>query len=334
MLSERKQVLLVEDDRDQAHIIETWLTRKSNYQVTTAFDVNTGQNLAVSGDFDALVSDVWLPGGNGLSVVRAYKEQYRERPALVITASRTVDAAVEALRASADDILLKPLNLRFLASKVDHLISQSRDLDGQRRPTVLAIGAHPDDVEIGCGGTLLSHAAQGHRVVIATLSHGAGGGCASTREQEARLAAERIGAQLYLANLPDMRITEGPETIDTLSQIIRTEQPTIVYTHSGCDLHQDHRAVHRATMVAARGVTNVLCYQSPSTTPDFHPTFFVPVSSFLDDKVELLSAYGSQTSVRPYLVESIIRASAAYWGRFAGYVDVEPFMVIRQSAVA
>src|SRR5262249_48999323 len=132
----------------------------------------------------------------------------------------------------------------------------------QRR--VLAIGAHPDDVEIGCGGAMVKHRLHGDVLQILTLSRGAAGGDVHQRAIEAQNAATLLGATLQLGNLRDTYISEGTETIKIIEAAIRELQPTHVYTHCVEDTHQDHRAVHTATLVAARGVPNVYCYQSPS----------------------------------------------------------------------
>ena len=89
---------------------------------------------------------------------------------------------------------------------------------------------------------------------------------------------------------------------------------------------------HRATVVASRAVPNFYCYQSPSTSIDFRPTRFLEVGEFMDRKVEAIAAYQSQQVKRPYLRESLLRATAEYWGRFAGYGIVEPLEVIRESS--
>ena len=197
---------------------------------------------------------------------------------------------------------------------------------------MLAIGAHPDDVEIGCGGILLRHRARGDQVAVLTLSGGEHGGIASERVQEAHRAAAILGARLVLGTLRDSAIPEGRETISVIEQTIREVQPTVVYTHTIHDGHQDHRSVHRATVVACRGIPNLYCYQAPSSSIDFRPTKFVEVGEFLDRKVEAIGAYRSQVVKRPYLRESLLRATAEYWGRFAQYGIAEPLEVMRESA--
>jgi LmbE family N-acetylglucosaminyl deacetylase len=198
---------------------------------------------------------------------------------------------------------------------------------GQR---VLAIGAHPDDVEIGCGGTLAKHRDRGDALLIVTLSRGANGGEAPRRGDEARLAARRLGAALDLRDLPDGSIGDGVETIRILEAAIRAFAPTHVYTHSRDDTHQDHRAVHAATLVAARGVPNVYCYQSPSSTVEFRPQRFVDIAAYMDEKLALIALHASQARRRANLAPDLIIATARYWGRYAGYGLAEPLVVLRQ----
>lgn len=197
------------------------------------------------------------------------------------------------------------------------------------RRTVLAIGAHPDDVEIGCGGTLASHAARGDRLVVLTLSSGECAGRPEARAAESRAAADQLGAELVLGNLTDTRISEGPATIEAIEDVVRRVNPTTVYVHSSADRHQDHRNVHRAAMVATRSVPSVYCYQSPSTTTEFRPHRFTPVTDFIDEKLDLLAYYDSQTG-KDYLAPERIKATAIYWSRFAKAAHVEPFEVIRE----
>lgn len=207
----------------------------------------------------------------------------------------------------------------------------SAALAGERR-RVLAIGAHPDDVEIGCGGTLAKHRDRGDALMILTFSHGARGGDTGTRALEARRAAERLGATLQLLDFEDAKISEGPETIGAIEAAIREFAPTHVYTHSREDTHQDHRAVHAATMVAARRIPHVYCYQSPSTTVEFRPQLFVDISDHIDDKLELIGHHQSQTRKRANIERELIVATARYWGRYAGHVLAEPMAVVRQVA--
>jgi len=99
----------------------------------------------------------------------------------------------------------------------------------------------------------------------------------------------------------------------------------------GARLVMGDRAVHRASVVAARGVPRVLCYQSPSATIDFRPSTFIPAEAGLDAKLHAIAAFGSQTAIRDYLEPEALTATARYWGRFARIRYAEPFEVVRSS---
>lgn len=196
---------------------------------------------------------------------------------------------------------------------------------------VLAIGAHPDDVEIGAGGTLAGHVAQGHELTIVTASPGHVGGDAAERAVEAKEAAARLGARLILGDLEDTRIPDHGPTITLIETAVKEIQPDVIYVHSSHDVHQDHRAVHAATLVAARRVPRVLAYQSPSATIEFRPTMFVPIEQTLEAKLAAIAEFRSQTSTRDYLDTEMLTATSRYWGRFAHAKYAEPFEVVRDS---
>src|SRR5262249_23131239 len=147
---------------------------------------------------------------------------------------------------------------------------------------------------------------------------------------EAHNAAAMVGARLEIANLRDTYITDGTETISIIEAAIRELRPTHVYTHSLEDTHQDHRAVHAASLVAARGVPNVYCYQTPSSTVEFKPNRFVDITHYIDRKIDLIGAYKSQVHRMRSIQPDVILSTARYWGRFAGYVLAEPMQIVRQ----
>ena len=110
-----------------------------------------------------------------------------------MTADERFDYAVSALRSGASGFLTKPVDLKELRAKVDELLDAARQRRAAAQDVVLAVGAHPDDVEIGIGATLASHRAAGDTVVILTLSSGSAGGDVQARRHEA-LAPPRSSA--------------------------------------------------------------------------------------------------------------------------------------------
>ncbi|NNE71803.1 MAG: response regulator [Rhodothermales bacterium] len=327
----KERILLVEDSPDQAMLMQAWLTAAGDYDVVVASDGIEGSRFARYGEWDLVISDIDLPGLPGIELLAEVKARREETPVLLVTGHQRMDFAVEALRKRADEFMIKPLDPKEFVAKAQELIASAKARRSASQKTVLAIGAHPDDVEIGVGGTLLRHAAEGDRVIILTLTGGEHGGTVSERKNESQTAADRVGAKLVMKSLPDTAISEGLETIRAIEETIGKFDPVTVYTHTPNDNHQDHRNTHRATVVAARNVANVYCYQAPSTTIQFIPQVFIDIAPYMDGKLELIAAYRSQVAVRAYLEDDLIRATARYWGRFAGYSLVEPMEVLRRT---
>ena len=165
-----------------------------------------------------------------------------------------------------------------------------------------------------------------------TLSRGARGGDADDRQHESLRSAELLGARLFLKDLIDTEITGGGPTVRLIEEVVREVVPTVVYTHTNHDRHQDHRAVHEATIVATRTIDTVACYQSPSSTVDFRPTRFVTIDGFVERKLELLASFASQADHRSYLAPDFVMATARYWSRFGGGENVEPLEIVRETS--
>lgn len=327
-----KRILLIDDDRVFGMWARKVLEGGGEFELTHALDPEMGLRHIADEPWDLLITDIEMPGMTGLELLRQVHLLEPALPVAVITAHASLDRAVTALRESAADFLFKPVSPETFRAKVTALAAKGRAAHATARESVLAIGAHPDDVEIGCAGTLLAHKAAGDTVSILTMSHGTSGGTEDLRTHEAAEAARIIGARLFLRDLEDTRIPEGNPTIGLIEEVITESQPTVIYTHSLHDVHQDHRNTYRAVMVAARRVERVYCFQSPSATVDFRATFFVPIDEHLRGKLDSIRAYVSQAAIRDYLEPELIVATARYWSRFSGCGHAEAFEGIRDRA--
>jgi len=183
---------------------------------------------------------------------------------------------------------------------------------------VLAVGPHPDDLEIGCGGTLIKYAQKGHDVFLLVITKGEMGGKGTTRYDEQLKAAEIIGARdVFWGDFVDTELLDkGNKIIHTVERFIDTIKPDFIFVNFLDDTHQDHRAVNRAVLSATRYVKNVLFYEVP-TTNNFIPNVFVDIGSVLDKKVEALKAHASQitkTNIEDLTIIDIARSSAHFRG--------------------
>lgn len=333
MPQDAPRVLVVDDDPDVALLVKTVLERRAGCLVDVAADGRSAIERVAAVRPDIVVTDIEMPGLNGLELLAELRRTVPTVPVIVMTAHVSVEYAVSALRAQADEFLTKPLDNARLVESVTRLVEEARRREESRpKNVVLAIGAHPDDVEIGVGGLLAAHAQANDDITILTLSRGSRGGDADSRQNESLAAAELLGARLFVKDLVDTEISGGGTTIRLIEEVVREIQPTIVYTHSQHDRHQDHRAVSEATIAATRRVGTVACYQSPSSTIDYRPTRFVRIDDYLPEKLRLLACFHSQTASRDYLEPDFVSATARYWSRFGGGVAVEPLEVVRETA--
>ena len=327
------RILVVDDDPFTGRFLTQLLGDRGGFEVTCTTDPATALQRASTDRWDLVLTDVEMPGMSGLELLQALRRAAPDLPVVVITGHASLDYAVSALRDHADEFLQKSMPKDLLLATVSEVVAKGRAARLAKRQAVLAIGAHPDDVEIGAAGALLVHRSMGHEVSILTLSRGARGGSQAARAEESEEAARALGATLFLDDLKDTNIAEGDPTIGAISRVVETVRPTVIYTHSPHDVHQDHRNAHRAAMVAVRGVNRVYCFQSPSATVDFRPTRFVTIDDQIEGKLRAINAFVSQVDIRRYLEPDLIESTARYWSRFGDGRYAEAFEVIREASI-
>ncbi len=324
------RALVLEDDPDSAEFLRIALGQHAGMHVDVVGVADEALARLARETYDVLVTDIQLPGRSGLSILSEVRALDPALTVMVVTAYPTFDNALEALREAADDFLVKPVAASVVVERATLLAARSRERRSQSVQRVLAVGAHPDDVEIGVGATLAAHAAAGDRLTILTMSGGAVGGSTSVRQREAAAAAAVVGARLVHLDFPDTRLIPAEGLITAIEEVVRDVAPDRIYTHGSHDRHQDHRAVHESVQIAARQVPNLWCFQSPSSTVEFAPNRFVGVDGFVETKLRMLAAYVSQGH-RDYMQPDVVRATALYWGRFSPAREVEPLETVRAS---
>ncbi len=197
---------------------------------------------------------------------------------------------------------------------------------------ILAIGAHPDDIEIGCGGTLIKYAREGHQVYLLVATHGELGGEGLVRTEELRRSAEIVGAtDLFTFDYPDTQLPLDKELIARIEEVIKVVSPEVIFVHYFDDTHQDHRTLSQATTSATRYIKNVLFYEVP-TTQNFAPTVFIDIDDALEEKVACLEAHTSQvtkTNIEGLTIVDIARAAAHFRGIQSRVKNAEGFVPLR-----
>jgi LmbE family N-acetylglucosaminyl deacetylase len=197
--------------------------------------------------------------------------------------------------------------------------------------TVLAIGAHPDDLELAVGGTLARLAQESVRVIMAIVSVPSNFG---TRRAEAERAAAILGCELRLLADKPYRIDDmkNYQLVGMLDALVREFKPTAVLTHSANEFHRDHVAVHNACFSTQRLQPFDFLHFNPTMTRavpvSFHPRAYIDVSTTIELKMQAIEAHASQFGERG-LDTDMWRDIARVNGRMVGVKYAEGLDVSR-----
>jgi len=197
---------------------------------------------------------------------------------------------------------------------------------------ILAIGAHPDDIEFGCGGTLIKYSETGHNVFLLVMTNGDQGGISEIRANEQMVSKKIIGAkELYWGGYEDTHLIVDKELITKIEEVIAENNPDMIFCHYPEDTHQDHRHLTQAVMSAARNLKNVIFYEGP-TTQNFSAGVFVDISGILEHKIDSLMAHESQvtkTNIEDLSIIEIARSLANFRGIQGRVKYAEAFQPLR-----
>ena len=181
---------------------------------------------------------------------------------------------------------------------------------------ILAIGAHPDDIEYGCGGTLTKYTKK-HAVYLYVATKGEAGGDPAAREREQEKSAEIMGARdVFWGGYQDTEVPLSQDLIHNIERVIEKIEPDLIFIHYRDDTHQDHRNLSDCALSATRYVPNLLFYEVP-TTQNFSPTVFVDIESIMEQKMALLKAHASQitkTNIKDLTILEGARSNANFRG--------------------
>ena len=211
---------------------------------------------------------------------------------------------------------------------------------------ILAIGAHPDDIEFGVGGTLVKHKYRGDKIVYLCMTgteskDGTTGEVLRTKEQlqsEIKNAADILGAHfIEILSFTDLKVPFSFESVSAIETIIKRHNIDTVYTHWEGDANQDHINTFRATMAAARYVPNVYCYEQipvPRLSANAMTiNSYEDISSTFKEKIEASNCHISQMTKynkHGFSVEDNLETLAKFRGIQAKCKYAEAFQIIKQ----
>jgi LmbE family N-acetylglucosaminyl deacetylase len=206
---------------------------------------------------------------------------------------------------------------------------------------ILAVSAHPDDIEILCAGTLARYAEAGHAVTLAVFTDGSMGDAhvppatlAPIRHAETEAAAAIIGARLLWPGIMDEHVFPDAAQRRVMIDHLREADPDVIFTHSPDDYHPDHRAVSQLvfdsyfqkglphipeqTRPACRFGHAQLYYMDNLGGIGFHPTEYVDITATMTLKHRMLACHKSQFSAMPELAHTELADLVETQSRFRG----------------
>jgi len=192
---------------------------------------------------------------------------------------------------------------------------------------ILAIGAHPDDIELSCGGSLLRFRDQFQAKIYTLIcSKGELKSDPNVRVREQKEAVGQLGvSESVLLDNEDGSISANSFLVSEIEKHIEKWHPDIVFTHCTSDIHQDHRNVGWATLSAARRAKlAILFYPSLFIRERFVSNIFIDISNYFDEKKKLLAIFKSQAS-NEYMQPELITAQAREAGLHGGCEYAEQF---------
>src|SRR5579862_7454017 len=207
--------------------------------------------------------------------------------------------------------------------------------------SILVFGPHPDDQELGMGGSIARLAQQGHRVHLVDVTNGEPTplGTPERRAREAAAAAKVLGVGRTLLGLPNRQVVHSIENRHKFAAVIRAHRPEWLFLPYPVDAHPDHVAVTRIGEDARFDAKltksdipgdpwypkRIIYYYCTHLRMNFQPTFCLDISDQMETKLAAIRAYDSQMVANNSGVPEMVRTLCGYFGGRIGTAYAEPF---------
>ena len=211
---------------------------------------------------------------------------------------------------------------------------------------VMAIGAHPDDIEFGCGGTLIKHKDNGNKVIYVCMTDTESVDATEDKvirtqsqlKSETQCAADILGVdRIHYLPFKDLHVPFSFDSVSELEKLIKEYEIDIIYTHWSGDSNQDHISTFKTTMAAARYVKNIYCYEQipiPRHTDNpMRVNSYTDISRSFDLKIKAAECHQSQFKkyeAAGFDVSENLTTLAKFRGIQANCKYAEGFQVIKQ----
>ena len=206
---------------------------------------------------------------------------------------------------------------------------------------ILAVGAHADDIEIGCGGTVAMHVKKGDNVILLVVGdsfyndytgkmlRSSDGG-----KEEMDCGAKILGCKkLICLDFTNKNIPYSAESVEAINKVIDEYDIDTIYTHWYHDTHQDHKRTTQSVLSAGRYVHNILMYEpeypAGRSYLGFRNQYYVDITSTLEIKMNALECHESQVKKYGDMFLEAVEARARHRGYEIGRKYAECFEIIR-----
>jgi bacillithiol biosynthesis deacetylase BshB1 len=207
--------------------------------------------------------------------------------------------------------------------------------------SILVIAPHPDDAELGMGGTILKLASQGHAIHLVDMTNGepTPHGSPEIRARESAAAGKVLGVERTLLGLTNREVQHTIQARHALAAVIRKHKADWLFVPYPIDAHPDHVAVTKIaedarfdaklTKTSIPGEPyhpkRIIYYFCTHLRMNFTPNFCIDISSEMERKIESVKCYQSQFVGNSAFVPDMVKTIAAYFGSRIGTAYAEPF---------
>jgi LmbE family N-acetylglucosaminyl deacetylase/ActR/RegA family two-component response regulator len=337
------RVLVIDGDKNSCKTACT-LLKSNGYLVDIA---ETGAKAIEQTEhtrYNLLLIAAALPDMAGVKLLTRIHETIPKTRKIMLANIQRLSDALAAVDQGADTYITKPFDKEKLLGTVEaQLAKQKIKIPRQgSHANVLFIGAHPDDVELGCGGTLIKHVKNGDNVFVLIFTNGEKGvtdvdsasGIDRQRETVQALKIAGVGlSNIYFLQLPDTELWQHRQKVmNTISKFCETFHIHLVYTHSNKAQHQDHVTIFDETMRGAKKAWGIMTYESHgATNPSFSPNMFVDITDVIDKKIAMINCHQSQIQKASLKVESVVALAQFRSSQSEEFHYAEAFEIIKMT---
>lgn len=339
--SERQVRILVVDNESRSRAASYSILTGAGYSVDTADNANQAIDKTQQTPYNLMLIALNLSDMPAVKLLTRIYETIPKIKKIIVTGESNLQEAQSIVKQGADDYITKPFTEQKLIETVkNQILKQQMGFRGNRSgANVLFIGAHPDDIELGCGGTLIKHIQSGDNVYAMIFTNGEKGMAETAkidRQQESLKALTLAGANplnIYFLQFPDTELWQvRQEVMNNITKFCETFKIQLIYTHSNKAQHQDHVTVFEETMRAARKAWGIMAYESHgATNPSFSPNLFVDITDVIPEKIAMLNCHQSQIAKNSLKIESVIALAQFRSSQSEEFHYAEAFEIIKMN---